>query len=87
MEEQRQKQWEEQCRLEQEQEEDRQAGIAQEEELRLEMQTMARRGYQDKVRDKIPYLPLVNADSAKLSMKYPSNCFFQIHSRPRSAWT
>lgn len=51
MEEQRQKQWEEQCRIEQEEEEDREALQIQEEDLRQEIQRMAKSGYQDKVKD------------------------------------
>ncbi|XP_049906234.1 trichoplein keratin filament-binding protein [Epinephelus moara] len=49
VEQQRQEQWEEQCRLEQEEEEDREALQIQEEELRLEMQRMAKKGYQEKI--------------------------------------
>ncbi|KAM7391905.1 hypothetical protein PAMP_022552 [Pampus punctatissimus] len=44
-----QEQWEEQCRVEQEQEKDREALRIQEEELRLEMQRMANKGYQEKI--------------------------------------
>lgn len=51
MEQQHQDQWEEQCRLEQEEEEDREALQIQEEELRLEMQRMTKKGYQEKVKD------------------------------------
>lgn len=51
MEQQRQEQWEEQCRIEQEEEEEREALRIQEEELRLEMQRMAKKGYQEKVTD------------------------------------
>lgn len=45
----RKEQWEEQCRIEQEEEEDREALQIQEEELRLERQRMAKKGYQEKV--------------------------------------
>ncbi|XP_034397536.1 trichoplein keratin filament-binding protein isoform X2 [Cyclopterus lumpus] len=49
VEQQRQEKWEEQCRKEQEEEEDREALQIQEEELRLEMQRMAKKGYQEKI--------------------------------------
>lgn len=52
VEQQLQEQWEEQCRVEQEEEEEREALRIQEEELRLEMQRMAKKGYQEKVKDK-----------------------------------
>lgn len=42
-------QWEEQRRMEQEEEEDREALRIQEEELSLETQRMAKKGYQEKV--------------------------------------
>lgn len=48
----RREQWEEQCRIEQEEEEDREALQIQEEELRLERQRMAKKGYQEKVNNK-----------------------------------
>lgn len=51
MEQQRQEQCEEQRRTEEEEEEHREALQIQEEELRLEMQRMAKKGYQEKVRD------------------------------------
>lgn len=50
MEQQRQEHWEEQCRIEQEEEEEREALRVQEEELRLEMQRMAKKGHQQKVK-------------------------------------
>lgn len=53
MEQQLQEQWEERCRVEQEEEEDREAQQIQEEELRLEMQRMTERGYQEKVKKMI----------------------------------
>ncbi|XP_056275305.1 trichoplein keratin filament-binding protein isoform X6 [Pseudoliparis swirei] len=49
VEQQRQEQWEEQCRKQQEEEEDREAVHLQEEELRLEVQKMANKGYQEKI--------------------------------------
>uniref|UniRef100_A0A3B5AG27 Trichoplein keratin filament-binding protein n=1 Tax=Stegastes partitus TaxID=144197 RepID=A0A3B5AG27_9TELE len=49
VEQQHQEQWEELCRMEQEEEEDREAQRIQEEELRLEMQRMAKKGYQEKI--------------------------------------
>ncbi len=52
MEQQRQEQWEEQCRIEQEEEEDREALRIQEEQLRLEVQRMVKKGYQEKVKDR-----------------------------------
>lgn len=51
VEQQHQQRWEEQCRIEQEDEENREALRVQEEELRLEMQRMAKKGYQGKVKD------------------------------------
>lgn len=57
MEQKRQEQWEEQCRTQQEEEENREALRIQEEELSLEMQRMAKRGYQERVRKLIiPHL-------------------------------
>jgi len=53
VEQQRQEQWEEQCRVAQEEGEEREALRMQEEELRLEMQRMARKGYQEKVKVQI----------------------------------
>lgn len=52
MEQQQEAQWEERCRKEQEEEEEREALQIQEEELRLEMQRIAKKGYQDKVKKK-----------------------------------
>ncbi|KAM8885958.1 trichoplein keratin filament-binding protein isoform 1-T1 [Spinachia spinachia] len=49
VEQQHQDHWEEQCRLEQEEEEHREALQIQEEELRLEMQRMTKKGYQQKI--------------------------------------
>uniref|UniRef100_A0A3Q1FGN4 Trichoplein keratin filament-binding protein n=1 Tax=Acanthochromis polyacanthus TaxID=80966 RepID=A0A3Q1FGN4_9TELE len=49
VEQQHQEQWEELCRMEQEEEEQREAQRIQEEELRLEMQKMAKKGYQEKI--------------------------------------
>ncbi|XP_040897387.1 trichoplein keratin filament-binding protein [Toxotes jaculatrix] len=49
VEQQHQKHWEEQCRLEQDEEEEREALQIQEKELRLEMQRMAKKGYQEKI--------------------------------------
>lgn len=51
MEQQQEAQWEERCRKEQEEEEEREALRIQEEELRLEMQRIAKKGYQDKVKE------------------------------------
>ena len=51
MEQQHQENLEEQCRIEQEEEEEREALHIQEDELRLEMQRMAKKGYQEKVKD------------------------------------
>lgn len=45
-----QEQWEEQCRKEEEEKENREAVRIQEEDLRLEMQKLAERGYQEKVK-------------------------------------
>lgn len=50
MEQQRQEQWGEQHRIDQEEEEEREALQIQEELLREEIQRMAKRGYQEKVR-------------------------------------
>lgn len=47
-----QEKWEEQHRVEQEEEEEREALRIKEEELRLEMESMAKKGYQEKVKDK-----------------------------------
>ncbi|XP_054467394.1 trichoplein keratin filament-binding protein [Anoplopoma fimbria] len=49
VEQQRQEQSKERCKIEQEEEEDREALQIQEEELRLEMQRMANKGYQEKI--------------------------------------
>lgn len=66
MEQQRQEQWEEQCRREQQEEEDREALRIQEEELRLEMQRMAKKGYQEKVNDRKLMIPDVNIPKFKM---------------------
>lgn len=66
MEQQRQEQWEEQCRREQQEEEDREALRIQEEELRLEMQRMAKKGYQEKVNDRKLMIPDVNIPKSKM---------------------
>ncbi|XP_010768943.1 trichoplein keratin filament-binding protein [Notothenia coriiceps] len=47
-----QQRWEERCRLEEEEEEDKEALQIQEEELRLEIQRMADKGYQEKTRSR-----------------------------------
>lgn len=81
-----QEQWEEQCRTEQEEEENREALRIQEEELSLEMQRMAKKGYQEKVRKlMIPHLH--SPKVSKCFFNVLVNGLFQIHSRPRSAWT
>lgn len=49
MEEKRQEQWQEWCRIQQEEDEERKALEIQEEDLKLEMQKMAEEGYQEKV--------------------------------------
>lgn len=51
MEQQHEEQWEEQRRKEEEEEEEREALRIQEEELRLEMQRITKKGYQDKVKE------------------------------------
>lgn len=86
MEQHQQEQLEEQHLMEQEEEENRKALEIQKQELRLEMQSMAEKGYQEKVN-----LSSAAADRSHSStfqlLKHVLNFSFQIHSRPRSAWT